>query len=69
MILRLAVILVSVLLAMMGAYLFAFGGTWAPLALEILPDTEFGFWLELIVPFLPMAFIGFAAVLFVSGQR
>jgi hypothetical protein len=32
-----------------------------------LPDSEIGAWLELIVPFAPMAFIGFGAALFVSG--
>jgi hypothetical protein len=56
-------------LAAVGIGLFVFGGAWAPFVLESLPDTEAGFWVELVVPFLPMVFIGFAAVLFVRIRR
>ncbi len=59
-------LLIAVALVLMGLYLAAFGNSWVPLVLELLPASEFGAWLELIVPFLPMLFIGFAAVLFAS---
>jgi len=47
-------------LALTGLYLAVFGK---------LPDSQIGFWPELIVPFLPLAFIGFGATLFVSSRR
>lgn len=59
----------SVLLVSGGFGLFAFGNAWAPLALELLPDTATGYWLELVVPFLPMLFIGCGALLFAGGRR
>ena len=61
--------LVAAALVLSGLYLVVFGNSWAPTALELLPDTEPGYWLELIVPFLPVALIGFGAALFVSTHR
>ena len=52
-----------------GLYLITFGSTWGPWLFERLETTEFGLWLRLIVPFLPMLFIGLGAALFVSGRR
>ena len=51
-----------------GLFLAAFGNAWAPLALASLPASALGGWLELIVPFLPMSFIGVGAALFVSTK-
>jgi hypothetical protein len=59
----------AVLLVLVGLGLFALGHTWAPLALEILPDTPTGYWLELIVPFLPMVFVGGGALVLVGDRR
>ena len=53
----------------MGLYLFVFGNAWAPLVLDWLPDSELGGWLELIVPFLPMAFILFGAAILSSRRQ
>ena len=61
--------LVAAALVLTGLFLVVFGNSWAPPAFELLPDTELGYWLELIVPFLPMAFIGLGAVMFVSTRR
>jgi hypothetical protein len=52
-----------------GLGLFAFGSAWAPFALELLPDSPAGYWLELVVPFIPMAFVGSGAALFVAGRE
>ena len=51
-----------------GLFLAAFGNAWAPLALASLPASVLGGWLELIVPFLPMAFISSGAALFVATR-
>ena len=59
----------SGLLVLTGLGLFALGHTWAPLALGILPDTPAGYWLELIVPFLPMLFVGSGALIYVGNRR
>lgn len=59
----------ATVLAATGLCLFVFGGAWAPITLELLPDTEAGFWAELVVPFLPMVFIGLAAVVFVRTRQ
>jgi hypothetical protein len=56
-------------LILIGFGMFALGHTWAPLALELLPDTPPGYWLELIVPFLPMTFVGLGAWLLAGGGR
>jgi len=64
-----AQLLVAVALVMMGLYLAAFGNAWAPIVLKRLPDSGIGAWLELIVPFLPMAFIGLGATLLVSARQ
>lgn len=53
---------------LVGLYLAAFGNSWAPLVLEWLSGSEIGAWLELIVPFLPMVFIGIGAALFASSR-
>ena len=68
-ILESARLLIAVALILMGLYLAAFGNSWVPLVLELLPASEFGAWLELIVPFLPMLFIGFGAALFTSHRQ
>ena len=36
-------------------------------ASRVLPDSPPGYWLELIVPFLPMAFVAAGAVLLVNN--
>ncbi|MFQ5548888.1 MAG: hypothetical protein ACE5FV_11395 [Woeseia sp.] len=69
MIIRLATSLTAVAMIVSGLYLMVFGNAWGPRAFELLPDTEFGFWVELIVPFLPMVFIGLGAALFVSRHQ
>jgi hypothetical protein len=68
-ILESAQLIMAVALLLIGLYLAAFGNSWAPLVLELLPASELGAWLELIVPFLPMVFIGFGAALFASHRR
>lgn len=45
----------------LGAYLLAFGNSWAPIVLGLLADAPAGGWLELFVPFLPMAPLAAAA--------
>ena len=59
--------LVAVVMVLAGLYLAIFGNAWGPAVFDLLPDSEIGAWLELVVPFAPMAFIGFGAALFVSG--
>jgi hypothetical protein len=61
--------LVAVALVLMGLYLAAFGNSWTPSVLEWLSGSEIGAWVELIVPFLPMVFIGLGAVLFVPRRN
>lgn len=61
--------LIAVALVLIGLYLAVFGNSWGPLIFELLPASEIGTWLELIVPFLPMVFIGFAAALFTTRHR
>jgi hypothetical protein len=68
-ILESAQLFMAVALVLIGLYLATFGNSWAPMVLELLPASELGEWLELIVPFLPMAFIGFGAALLVSHRR
>ena len=46
-----------------GLGLFAFGNLSALAVLELLPDTPAGFWLEPVVSFLPMVFVGGAAMM------
>ena len=69
MILKFARTLIAVAMVSMGLYLAVFGNFWGPLVFELLPASEIGTWLELIVPFLPMVFIGFGAALFASRRR
>ena len=52
-----------------GLYLAAFGNHWAPMVLGLLPATYAGGFLELLVPFLPMACIGSGAVLLAARRR
>jgi hypothetical protein len=61
--------LLAVALILTGLYLAVFGNTWGPIAFEFLERSELGLWIELIVPFLPMVFIGFGATLFVSARK
>ncbi len=67
--LELGRLLIAAALVLMGLYLAVFGNSWGPLVFELLPASEIGTWLELIVPFLPMVCIGFAAALFTSCRR
>ena len=57
----------SVAMVLTGLYLMVFGNTWGPVVFDWLPDSETGAWLELVVPFLPMLFIGAGAVIYVKG--
>jgi hypothetical protein len=59
----------SALLVLAGLALFAFGSAWAPAALAFLPDSPAGYWLELVVPFLPMLFIGGGALVFAGFRK
>ncbi len=59
----------SMMMMLSGLGLFVFGSTWAPAVLELLPDTPAGFWLELVVPFLPMVFVGGGAMLLVGSRK
>lgn len=59
----------AALLALLGLWLAIFGNTWGPPVYEILDASEPGIWLGLVIPFLPMAFIGAAAAIFVHSRR
>jgi len=61
--------LIAVVMVIIGLYLAAFGNAWGPRVFEVLPDSELGEWVGLVVPFLPMAIIGLGAALFVSSYR
>ncbi len=67
--LNIAKLLIAVMLVLTGLYLAIFGNAWGPRAFELLSDSELGEWVGLIVPFLPMAFIGLGATVFVSRHR
>jgi len=67
--LKFAKLLIAVVLVLTGLYLAIFGNAWGPRAFELLSDSELGEWVGLIVPFLPMAFIGLGATVFVSHHR
>ena len=67
--LKVATLLIAVMLVLTGLYLATFGNAWGPRAFELLSDWELGEWVGLIVPFLPMAFIGLGATVFVSRHR
>ena len=71
MIFKFARMLIAVAMVLTGLYLVVFGNSWGPLVFESLPTSEVGLWLELIVPFLPLVFIGIGAALYVSrnGDR
>ncbi len=62
-------LLIAVALVLIGLYLAAFGNSWGPIVFALLPASEIGAWLELIVPFLPMVLIGFGTALFASRHR
>ena len=59
----------AVLLTLAGLALFMFGNAWAPSVLAFLPDSPVGYWLELLVPFLPMLFIGGGALVFAGFRK
>ena len=61
--------LLSVAMILTGLYLAVFGNSWGPIAFEYLEKSEFGLWIELVIPFLPMVFIGSGATLFVSARK
>ena len=61
--------LLAALFVGFGLSMLVLGHTWAPLALEILPDTPTGYWLELIVPFLPLLFVGLGALIYAGNRR
>ena len=56
--------IIVIALVAAGFGLAVFGNAWGPLVFDWLPKSELGAWLELIVPFLPMLFIGLGAVVF-----
>ena len=56
-------------MVLLGAYLLVFGNAWAPLVFELLAGSAFGAWVELLVPLLPMVFIGGGAALIASSRR
>ena len=64
-----AKLLTALVLFLIGLYLAVFGNSWGPLFFEPLEGTEIGTWITLIVPFLPMVFIGSAAAIFASRHR
>jgi len=51
-----------------GLALFVFGSWWSPFVLELLSGSRLGSWLELIVPFLPMLFVGLGAMFLPYGR-
>lgn len=59
----------ALLLVVLGILAFAFGDIWAPSALALLPDQGAGPWLELFLPFLPMALIIAGALLYRPQRR
>jgi len=61
--------LIAVAMILTGLCLAVFGNTWGPIVFELLEGSDIGAWTELIVPFLPMVFIGFGAALFVSARK
>jgi len=63
-----AKIIAAIALVLTGLYLALFGNAWGPQVFELLPDSEIGSWVELIVPFLPMAFIGAGAALYTRNN-
>jgi hypothetical protein len=65
---RFAKVIVAIALVLTGLYLALFGNAWGPWVFELLPDSEIGSWVELIVPFLPLAFIGAGAVLYTRNN-
>ncbi len=67
--LNLAKTLIAVAMILAGLYLVVFGNRWGPAVFESLSDSELGLWLQLIVPFLPMACIALGTALFVSHRR
>lgn len=67
--LKIAQTLIAVVMVLTGLYLAVFGNAWAPIAVELLAGSEIGAWIVLIVPFLPMLFIGLGAALFASRHR
>ena len=62
-------LLLAIALILTGLFLAVFGNTWGPFLFERLETSEVGTWATLIVPFLPMVFIGLGAVLFASRDR
>lgn len=65
----LARMFVATALILMGLYLVTFGNSWGSPVFELLSDSEFGSWLELLVLFLPMVFIGSGVTLFASRSK
>lgn len=61
--------IVAATLAGLGLYMIAFGDSWGPVVLGLLPDSASGGWLELIVPFLPMLPLSAAALAASSHPR
>jgi len=61
--------LIAAVLILAGLYMAVFGNSWGPFLFERLETTETGTWITLIVPFLPMVFIGSGAALFVWHRR
>ncbi|MBG73267.1 MAG: hypothetical protein CMQ50_10305 [Gammaproteobacteria bacterium] len=60
---------IAIVMVFFGAYLLVFGNAWAPLVFQQLSGSTIGAWVELVVPLLPMVFIGGGAVLISSRRR
>ena len=60
---------VAITLVVTGGYLLVFGNSWAAFVFELLSGSTLGVWVELIVPLLPMVFIGGGAALIASSRR
>ncbi len=61
-------LMLAAALVVVGLCLAAFGNAWGPRVFDLLPASAMGSWLELIVPFLPIAFIGSGAALYGTGR-
>ena len=61
---RLARTFVGAVIVSTGLYMAVFGNAWAPIVFELLPASDVGDWLELFVPFLPMALIAVGVAIF-----
>ena len=59
----------AIVMVLLGAYLLVFGNAWAPTVFELLSGSTLGASVELVVPLLPLVFIGGGAALIASSRR